>query len=223
MTNHPNYRLAIMSKSPELGRVKTRMQPHLTVDESVKLHIALTQYCLHRWRTADILPIDIWVGGDTDIFQSKVLAPMPDNNEYSIFTQVDGDLGQRMSHTVNSIFEYQYLDGVCLVGADCPFIDKAYLELAISALNRYEVVIGPANDGGYVFLGMNQHYPELFDDIQWGSDTVFDETMSRIYQLGLHVYVMPVLSDVDTINDLSLLASLPILESMEDIIKFPSI
>ncbi|MFT6221524.1 MAG: glycosyltransferase A (GT-A) superfamily protein (DUF2064 family), partial [Candidatus Endobugula sp.] len=69
-------KLLVMSKSPVLGYAKTRMQPDLTKEQSLKLHVALVQYCLKQWLEAEDFSISIWVGGNIDVFRTDVLTPM---------------------------------------------------------------------------------------------------------------------------------------------------
>lgn len=227
-------RLLVMSKSPELGRVKTRMQPELSQQESVQLHIHMVQYCLQQWSLSSALTIDLWVGGDLDLFQKSVLHPLKGQTAalLPMYPQPQGDLGQRMSSAVMSTFSPAFnpvfnkpnvttventlegrnthsVNAVVLTGTDCPFISTDYLNHVVEAMDEYDVVIGPALDGGYVMLAMNQHYPELFEHIAWGTSEVYRATMATIKQLGLRCYEMPPLSDIDLPSDLPLLRHLP--------------
>jgi len=201
-----SYRLLVMTKSPEPGKVKTRMQPHLTQQESVDLHIALTRYALSQWQSVALCPIDIWLGGDREKFHDHIIAEDEKYKQLKIYPQVNGDLGNRMSAAVNTIFSDPATKGIILVGTDCPFIDKGYLEQALLSLhNGHDVVIGPAYDGGYVLLGMNNYYPELFVNIDWGNENVFADTVSRITSVLLNYSVLKKQHDIDTKEDLALL------------------
>jgi uncharacterized protein len=207
------YGLLMMSKAPELGHVKTRMQPHLSQAQSQQLHIALTQYCLLQWHRAALCPIDIWVGGEMTLFEQKIISPLnlstiDTKPQWSLFPQSSGDLGARMSFAVKTSLA-TYSQGVVLVGSDCPFIHKDYLQQVFAHLdNGYDAVLGPALDGGYVLLALAGDYPSLFDNIDWGSARVYQETLARIIALDLRYQVMPALSDIDTPKDLLLLDQL---------------
>jgi rSAM/selenodomain-associated transferase 1 len=205
----PQYRLAVMSKSPALGRVKTRMQPQLSKEESVQLHTTLTQYCIQQWRALGLCHIDLWVGGDVSLFQHKILSPLSEEIKQTVvWQQPEGDLGERMSVAVANTLN-DGVDGVILVGTDCPFIDGEYIQSAIQHLNDgHDVVMGPANDGGYVLFGMKRHHASLFEGISWGTQTVFSSTMKKIQQQKLRCYVLPPLNDVDHYDDLAALAAL---------------
>lgn len=99
---------------------------------------------------------------------------------------------------------------VVLVGSDCPALDASYIEQAINALDENndqlaDVVIGPADDGGYVLIAMNKAYLSLFDNIEWGSGRVFAQTLAAAKQLGLRLTVLKSLADIDRPADLVLL------------------
>jgi uncharacterized protein len=213
------YSLLVMSKSPILGYVKTRMQPYLSQEKSLQLHVALTQHCLKQWSKADGLAIQLWIGGNIENFQSEVLSPMGDEfvEMYDLYSQPEGDLGKRMSFAVTSIFNNTAVnievnaeeksnegkqEGVFLVGTDCPFIDEKYLALAKFELEKNDVVIGPATDGGYVLLGMKNHHPALFTNVLWGSSSVLEKTQSILYQGNLQSVLLPPLPDIDVVGDL---------------------
>jgi rSAM/selenodomain-associated transferase 1 len=206
-----DFRLLVVSKSPELGRVKTRMQPGLSEEQSVQLHIALTLHCLQKCLAAELCAIDLWVAGDMDCFKKNIGSLLASQYQYGLYPQVLGNIGDKMSAAFNVSLQTQAdsrrSKGVLLLGTDCPFIDKTYLQQAIAYLDtECDVVIGPVNDGGYVLIGMKEYHPTLFENIHWGSDSVCAETELRIQQLGLSYQMLPYLSDIDTVNDLPLLA-----------------
>ncbi len=203
-----NYKFLVMTKSPQLGRVKTRMQPQLSLDQSLELHQALATYAITQWQASQICDMDIWVGGDLRVFNAAMGSLL--NENISIYSQVEGDLGDRMAYAVAHSFEQNtQLSGVILLGTDCPFIDKAYLLSAIDVLEAGpDIVIGPALDGGYVLMGLKQPNRALFEQVHWGSDTVFEETVGNISSLNLSYQSLPALSDIDTFEDLSRLAGL---------------
>ena len=220
----PHYRLLVMGKSPELGKVKTRMQPFLTEESSARLQTQLSRYVLAQWQMANLCPIHFWVGGDIDYCRQQVMDTLPSVSpislsNISLFEQVAGDLGQRMATAVEHTWvkfpttDNSVLRGVILLGTDCPFIDKPYLEQALTALESleirsgrgYDVVIGPANDGGYVLLGMKAIHKALFEDIPWGTSKVLAVTEKILQEHSLVTYVLPPLNDIDTKDDLPLL------------------
>jgi glycosyltransferase A (GT-A) superfamily protein (DUF2064 family) len=88
-----------------------------------------------------------------------------------------------------------------LIGSDCPDIDADYVMAAFDALAAVDVVIGPAEDGGYGLIGLGRPAPELFEDMRWGDDQVLARTLERAERSGLSVVCLPEIYDVDRIED----------------------
>jgi rSAM/selenodomain-associated transferase 1 len=210
MFHYPNTRLLVFSKSPQLGCVKTRMQPTLPINFSIDLHKSLINYCLSEWLKSNVCPIDCWVAGDMSIFQET----FSHKNLDTLYQQEGQDLGERMFYAADSALINN--EAVILVGTDCPFIDVDYLLSACKALKSHDVVIGPAEDGGYVLLGLKVAARSLFDGISWGQPSVFEDTIKAINALGLSSLCLPRLSDIDYPEDLKHLSRLayfhPLLE-----------
>ena len=199
--HYPDTQLLMMAKVPRAGYVKTRMQPQLTPDQSMQLHTALVQQCLQQWYDAQLCELTVWVGGDPACFQQH----FPCWQFLPHHTQPKGDLGQRMLFAIQQSLMASSVNKEIIVGADCPFIDAAYLEQAITALDHHDVVIGPAADGGYVLLAMKTPHVALFKHIEWGSANVFAKTEAQLIAEELSFQVLPTLHDIDYVDDLSLL------------------
>jgi len=196
MYSFPQYQLSIFTKSPVLGKAKTRMQPQLSKEFSLELHTRLVDYVLLEWSRSKVCPLKINLAGDQNYFSSV----LPQWQKLSLSFQEGEDLGERMyAAAITGLKEFK---GVILVGTDCPFINTNYLMKACHALNAHDVVIGPAADGGYVLLGLKKCYKELFMGIQWGGNTVFSDTIDRINENNLRYIVLPELDDIDHPKDL---------------------
>lgn len=207
--NEPSVttRLLLFAKVPERGNVKTRIQPLLGEDGAMDLHQRLIRYTWKRLSasqgTLGIRP-ELWasgVGGDTFF---AALKPTP-----YLAIQTGQDLGERMwSAASHALATAQY---VVIVGADCPSVDLAYVQEAVTALKRgVPVVLGPAIDGGYVLLGVRKPLvPEMFSDIPWGTDQVLKQTRSRLREQGIGWQELSPRWDVDRPEDLKRLAELP--------------
>ena len=94
-------------------------------------------------------------------------------------------------------------DLALLIGSDCPGIDADYLTSAVVRGGTADLLLGPAEDGGYGLIGLRQPMPEIFKNIAWGTDQVLDQTLSRARALGLSVALMETVWDVDTPDDWS--------------------
>lgn len=197
-------RLLIFAKAPVAGRVKTRMQPFLTAEQAAQLHRQLVTHCLQQ-TTFDLASyaVELWVDDECD----PCWLPLQQQFDLPIFKQCGADLGACMAHALADALTNR-ADAAVIIGTDCPDIDGAYIRSAFDWLNAElacDVVLGPAEDGGYVLLGLKQFQPQLFVDISWGSEYVLTQTVFKIEGLGLTEQRLPTLMDIDRPEDLVLL------------------
>ena len=193
--------LVQFAKAPRLGCVKTRMQPYLTKEQSLSLHKQLVLKTSEQLCQSGVGDIQLFIDGPVT---ADTITQMTTHSseEIVIKNQRGKDLGAKMLNAFVESFEtYPY---VILVGSDCPFIDKAYLNAAVRALSSgYQMVVGPAEDGGYVLIGLaGKAHASLFEGVLWGTDRVFDQTRERVHRLGWSMKILPVLSDIDRPEDL---------------------
>jgi rSAM/selenodomain-associated transferase 1 len=116
--------------------------------------------------------------------------------------QGEGDLGERMA----SAFERSFaagMTGVVIIGTDCPDLDTQIMAEAFKFLETQDVVLGPAQDGGYYLIGLRRLIPELFVGINWGTSQVRQQTVEIADNLGLAIASLPILHDIDRPEDLS--------------------
>ncbi len=204
---YPQYRLLVFAKSPVLGAAKTRLQPLLPKEFSLALHCQLLKTVLTQWSESAICPIDCWIAGDENTFREKIMNDdLPTVQALPLYHQKGCDLGERLAHAIKASFtdssHSKTTAGVFVVGTDCPSLSAQYLQTACSMLEQYDAVIGPADDGGYVLLGLKIPNAGLFKDIEWGGSSVFEATLSRLLKFNLSYYELPSLSDIDHPQDL---------------------
>ena len=118
-----------------------------------------------------------------------------------LWPQPAGDLGRRMSAALEEGFA-RGARRVALVGTDVPWLSQAIVAEGFAALDRDDVALGPARDGGYYLVALRQPRPGLFEDIAWSTALVLPATLARAERLGLRVRLLPLLTDLDTIDDL---------------------
>jgi uncharacterized protein len=111
------------------------------------------------------------------------------------------DLGERMLQAITTGFE-QGFQHIVLIGTDCYELTSAIIESAFLALRRTDAVIGPATDGGFYLIGLNQNVPELFLQREWSNPEVLEKTTAILHNLGVKYELLPELSDIDTVEDL---------------------
>lgn len=196
--------LHMLARAPVAGRVKTRLIPALGAQGACDLQQLLLERALQ-------LPAHgfserfVWL----DDLPAADLQQMAQSLGWTLVEQPAGDLGERMRRIAT--LGLAESDAVILIGNDCPALDGDYLQAACDALQERSVVIGPAEDGGYVLLGLRSMAASLFSDMPWGTERVFDLTLQRLQQLDWHPALLPALWDVDRPEDLSRLAALNIL------------
>ncbi len=189
--------LVQFAREPVAGKVKTRMQPHLSPDQAASLHAAMLLHTCDTLHSARLAPVQLWVAGN---LKHPVFQACQRYADVALQKQPFGDLGERMK----AVFQLglQRYQGVIIVGSDAPAIDGAYLRLAAAALTRADMVLGPAADGGYVLLGLRVMAAEIFEGIAWGTEQVLAQTLTIAEDLGLDVSLLPTLFDIDRPADL---------------------
>lgn len=187
------------ARAPVPGRVKTRMQPALSPGEACALHEQLVLWTTRSLLQAQLGAVELWTagGGDHALFQQCL-----SEGVRRLCVQQGVDLGERMQHALTA--GLQKAGRVVLVGSDCPWIDSAYLALAVQALERHDIVLGPALDGGFVLIAVRCALRRsVFDGVSWGTGTVLEETLARAAEAGFSTELLPPLQDIDRPDDLA--------------------
>lgn len=195
--------LHLLARAPEPGRVKTRLIPALGEEGASHLQRVLVERAL-------ALPAQgfsdrfLWLAEGPD----EALEALAAVHGWTVVGQPAGDLGERMRRIAAlGLAESQ---GVVLIGNDCPALDGGYLTAACQGLSRHDAVLGPAEDGGYVLLGLRRVDGLLFEGMPWGTGQILELTRERLLQLGWSYELLPVLWDVDRPEDLPRLAAVGI-------------
>jgi rSAM/selenodomain-associated transferase 1 len=194
-------RIVIFAKAPVAGRVKTRLIPALGAEGAATLAAELLKHTVEE-ALASGLAVELC--GEPDPAAWYRGPPLHLSN------QGEGDLGQRLQRAAERVLAEE---PILLIGTDCPGLDRHRLRAAAEALERYDAVFHPAEDGGYVLLGLRRFHASLFEDIAWSTSEVAAQTLARIEALGCTVDVRVSLADVDEPRDLHLV--------MPDLIRHP--
>lgn len=191
----PKPALIIFIKNPIPGKTKTRLAA------SVGNEMALKMYgILSRWAR------DQAIGLGDDVSRYLYYSDEADTNDdwpNDLFvkrTQSGPGLGERMNHAFQEVRADGH-ENILIIGSDCPGITTSYLTEAFAALRDFEVVIGPALDGGYTLLGAKKPTPFLFTEMEWSTEYVLANTINRALDKNLSVKKLAPLSDVDYIHD----------------------
>lgn len=186
--------LVIFAKNPQQGKVKTRLAKTIGNAQALLVYQRLLSVTLSV--TKD-LPADKFVFY-SDFIDTKDNWP---NNVFRKELQSGNNLGDRMKNAFKSLFTAGY-DKIVLIGTDCPEITSTHLINAFAFLNEVEAVLGPTTDGGYYLVGLRQFHPELFKNIDWSTDKVFQQTLAVCDSLNLKVAFLQQLNDIDDVEDL---------------------
>ncbi|MBA3664680.1 MAG: TIGR04282 family arsenosugar biosynthesis glycosyltransferase [Bacteroidetes bacterium] len=186
--------IIIFIKNPVAGKVKTRLAKTIGDEKALSIYNNLLEHTRTVTRKLNC---------DKIVFYSDFInnADDWDQNHFLKARQEGNDLGERMSNAFNFAFSTGYKKPL-IIGSDCPDLNQEHIEKAFQHLNESEVVLGPAKDGGYYLLGMNQFYPELFSNKRWSTEHVMKDTLADISRLNLSVRLLPELTDIDEEKDM---------------------
>lgn len=192
--------IAVLAKAPVAGFAKTRLIPALGPERAALLQARLIERAVDTACAAGTGPVTVWATPDeTDpTFQTLRM-----RHDVALARQGDGDLGARMLAALAAT------DGPTLViGTDCPALTRQHIRIAANVLREADVVVCPAEDGGYVLIGMRTPLPALFAGMPWSSDDVMAETRRRMRRHKLTWQEPVTLWDVDLPDDLPRLRGL---------------
>ena len=199
----------VFARAARPGTVKTRLIPLLGPEGSAKLHARMVEHSLAIARKAGVGPVELHCAPDCD---DDFLRFCGDRYRAGLRAQADGDLGARIAASASrALAEHAH---VLLIGADCPALTARHLCQARQALlGGADAVLAPAEDGGYVLMGLSRFDARLFEDIAWGSDGVLQETRARLRALGWRWRELETLWDVDRPEDYERLVESGLLSS----------
>jgi rSAM/selenodomain-associated transferase 1 len=196
---YPDAVLLIFCKAPIAGQVKTRLMPALTAEQAMQLHSELSLSTLQRATQHSLCPVQLW---STPSIEHDFFTTVSHAYPISLRLQQGRDLGERMNHALCTALKH-YKRAV-LIGCDCPSLTSQDLATAITMLNdQTTTVIAPAEDGGYVLIGLNRPHPELFTNMPWGNTQLMEQTRARCQQHQIVYHELALQWDVDTPADLA--------------------
>ena len=197
----PHQRAIVFTRYPQPGKTKTRLIPALGAGGAAELQRQMTEHTLARLvplRQQETISVEVrFTGGSRRQMQRWL------GRDLSYFNQGSGDLGARLARAFKRAFDGG-IQGAIAVGIDCPGIETATIERAFAALQERDLVLGPAADGGYYLIGLRRFVPQLFADIDWGTDRTLAQTVRIAESLDLSVAYLQTQDDIDRPDDLHL-------------------
>ena len=187
-----NRLLFIFTRNPELGKAKTRLAKTVGNETALEIYKFLLQ------KTRDI---SSKVTSDKAVYYSLKIRSNDiwDETMYQKHKQVGEDLGIRMLNAFKNSFDAGY-QKVLIIGSDLYDLTPEIIETAFNKLDTNDVVIGPAEDGGYYLLGMNSIHTAIFKNKNWGTETVRKDTLTDLKDKKVHL--LQELNDVDVFEDI---------------------
>lgn len=182
--------LIVFLKNPVAGKVKTRLAATVGDEKALEIYLLLIDYTREICKNCK---------AEKNVFFSDFI-----DEKISFgnsFVQQGADLGEKMKNAFRTMFD-SGAKKVVIIGTDCAELTTEILDEAFLHLNNHDFVIGPAHDGGYYLLGMKSFFPEIFDGVLWSTDAVFTKTKEKIISSGKSLFLLSVLRDIDTEENL---------------------
>lgn len=185
-------KLLIFAKYPENGKVKSRLARTIGATNAALAYKTMVEIVVKNTRPCN-----------GEFAQVLYYDPPELRKKFQSWLQINhlrpqfrGNLGERMkrafSHTLAKTKQ------AILIGTDCIDVDRSLILKAFQDLEKSDLVLGPAKDGGYYLIGCKRVYPAIFTEIDWGTERVFSQTLRVAEKLKLHVSCLPQLEDIDT-------------------------
>ncbi len=188
----------LLAKYPEKGKVKSRLAAQMGGEAAARIYRIIAERVFSN----------TFPDGDSDFCRMIFYSPPQDEDRFeswvpgNVFLPQRGeDIGEIMGNALQDLLKLGASKAV-ITGADIPELNKTIISGAFYELEHADVVIGPAEDGGYYLIGMKAEYPEIFRGISWSTGEVFAETIRAVENLGLSYSTVKMLSDVDRIGDI---------------------
>jgi uncharacterized protein len=188
--------LLIVGKAPEPGLTKTRLVPPLSPADAADLYRGFLLDC---------------VGLGTALGWERVSVVHPRGARQALASLLPADVclleqpGTGLADALADAFDHELAEGfqrVVLIGSDNPTLPGRLVDEACSALDVYDVSLGPTTDGGYYLIGLREPHLGMFDAIDWSTPRVYAQTLANARRLNLRVHAVPEWYDVDEPPDL---------------------
>jgi rSAM/selenodomain-associated transferase 1 len=194
---YPDSIILVFAKAPVAGQVNTRLVPFISAQEAADLHKQFTRDRLQMCTAADLCEVQLWCSPDTT---HRFFSDCRERFDIKLQTQHGNDLGERMSNAIRFMLD-QYKK-IIIIGTDAPALDIDTIANVINELDNRDAVLVPAEDGGYVLLGVSSYHQQLLANVPWGTEEVLSTTLENIDSLGMKYSLVGTCWDVDRPEDL---------------------
>jgi uncharacterized protein len=192
-TTFYNPCLLIFAKNLKVGNAKTRIAQTLGEEASLQIYKVLLEYTM---KITEKLEYPVYVYWDESVPESTY----PFTDKYHFRKQEGKNLGEKIQNAFQDLLPNH--SPICIIGSDTPYLTESILNSAFKSLtSNAKCCIGPATDGGYYLLGIHSEPEIWFKDIQWSTSSVYNDTLSIAFKNHIPPYILPMLSDIDTEED----------------------
>ena len=188
-----NNLLLIFTRNPELGKGKRRLAATIGDQAALDIYKFLLNHTVSITKN---LYAEKQVYYSEEIWENDIW----DNQKFDKKIQIGDDLGDRMANAFQEGFQNDY-QKIIIIGSDMLDLSQENLENAFKALEKNDFVVGPADDGGYYLLGMKKLIPQLFENQPWSTNVILQNAIDELNKLQLSHHLLPVLNDIDTLED----------------------
>ena len=184
-------KICLFARYPRLGQVKSRLAKDCGEEGALLLYQKILENIFRQLNPLKE-KVKVFYTGCTASEANQWLM------DYEHAAQCEGDLGERLKYVLTT----EKFEKLIFIGVDCLDITEKILSEAEQMLDSSDVVLGPASYGGYYLIGLNKPQKELFNDIDWGTARVFEQTMNIIYNNNLSYSLLPEKNDLDYMKDI---------------------
>jgi rSAM/selenodomain-associated transferase 1 len=190
-----NRAVIIFTKYPHKGKVKTRLAKGIGNELAAKFYKITAEYIFNEISKLLNSGISCYLYFDNESDEKSIRKWI--KHDFIFLIQHDTDLGNRMINAFKEVFDRGHSE-VIIIGTDVPDITSEFLLQGFDELKKNDLVICPAADGGYNFLGIKKTSPFLFRNIEWSSETVLQKTLIIAEKQKLKIKLLKELNDIDT-------------------------
>lgn len=190
--------LIVFVKYPQAGKVKTRLAKFIGFERAAELY---REFAAMTFQNSDRLAHAARFAAFTPLEKEAELRSLFPGEREWLAQHAAQDLGVRLRHAIAHVLGLGYRR-VLTIGTDSPTLPVAYLEEAAEKLNEHDLVLGPAEDGGYYLIGVKEASPALFEGIAWSTEKVLTQTLACAQTMKLAVHLLPEWYDVDDLTTL---------------------
>jgi rSAM/selenodomain-associated transferase 1 len=191
------HAIMVFSKAPVVGEVNTRLVPYITAQQAALLHEELTRDRLQMCTSAGACDVQLWCSPDTS---HRFFVDCRRRYDVQLKQQYGKDLGERMSNALKAMLG-RY-NKIVIIGSDAPVLDMNTIDAVFNQLTHSQIVLVPAEDGGYVLLGATVQHDDMLRDVPWGTEKVLASTLDNFERLNFDYALVGESWDVDRPEDL---------------------